>query len=1205
MEHSKLLSSLNDPERLHELYTLNLLDTASDEAFDRLSRLASRILKTPVVLVSLVDRDRQFFKSQIGLADPWATLRQTPLSHSFCQHAVASRSPLVIEDARQHPLVQDNLAIRDLGVIAYAGIPMITSNNHAIGSFCVIDNQPRAWTPEEIEILQDLAASVMTEIELRRENALRQRTADYLEIQHAVAQALLSDQTVEAALSQIGKIIVEKLDWAMVDSSIISEDINALRYCGGWQNDSFREFGRKNNQQTFRFGEGLAGRTWAGSKPIWIEDIATDPNFVDSDGAFQAGLRAAIGIPMWSPDGVIGVLCCFSTRTSPPDTQMMEVLLAVGNQTGQYLHRQQTEARLMQEFEFRAALHQIALDLFNRREQDDVLQAIVEDAAAFLDAPYGELMLKEDSDTMVVRAFTRNQPFLLGDRATRESATLSWKAHDTRQPVILADYQSYSPHRPIYDTSHITSVADFPIMVAGECRGVLALGRSVPDHPFTDEQIQKGVLFSQLAAIVIDNVDLYAAALREINERKQAEVALRESQRLNERILNLAPAAIYLRDTTNQRMIFSNPQMAELLGISPEEVVTLDDATLISLIHPDDLSISIESYARLFVLPSGANDDIEYRIRRPNGEWIWVNNRTSIFNRNDQAGHVEFLVIAQDITERKHAEAALRESQRLTERILNTAPAAIYLRDVINERMVFNNPQTADILGESPEALATLTNSELLSRVHPDDSASSISYYTSLAMQPEGETAELEYRIRRTDGSWAWLNNHVTIFDRDDQAGSMSLLVIAQDVTERKRAELSLGALIDQLTTLHRVDAEVGSTLRIQHVLETAVEVSLEYSLAKHAFIGLLEQDEDQQYWLNVAHGAGGYAEGKRFNVTQGIISKAIAEHRPLLVRDVSQEPVYIPYIPGTRAQISIPLMVRSQLIGLLNLETDTPEDFSPDVFDFLNLMMSRIAAAVENARLYQVSQTQLAELQQLYDRVSGLEQLKTDMIRIAAHDLRNPLGIVRGYLELLKEDAGDVLTDQHKGFIANINRALDRMNTITTDILSLQRIEAAAENAALEQFDFTALVKAVIQEYTEQAAQKDQSFTIILPEQSTPVFGDSPQLHEATSNLIGNAIKYTPVGGSITVHMAVTGQSLRFEVRDTGVGVPESMQARLFQPFFRAKTHETAEINGTGLGLHLVKNIIERHNGSMFFTSIYQQGSTFGFKLPLTSAPS
>jgi len=166
---------IQDDERLQSLRLLSLLDTPNDPAFDRLTELASTILDVPIALVTMVDADHQFFKSQIGLPEPWSTTRKTLLSHSFCQHVVALGQPLIINDSRTHPLVYDNLAITDLNMIAYAGIPIVTSDGHAIGSFCAIDHKPREWKQSEIDILAKLAAAAMTEIELRAEIAERLR----------------------------------------------------------------------------------------------------------------------------------------------------------------------------------------------------------------------------------------------------------------------------------------------------------------------------------------------------------------------------------------------------------------------------------------------------------------------------------------------------------------------------------------------------------------------------------------------------------------------------------------------------------------------------------------------------------------------------------------------------------------------------------------------------------------------------------------------------------------------------------------------------------------------------------------------------------------------------------------------------------------------------------------------------------------------
>ena len=176
---SILDSTINDPRRLAVLKQLELLDSPEEAAFDRLTRLATAILHVPTALITLIDANRQFYKSAIGLDEYWAARRQSPLSHSFCKHTITTGEPLIVEDARLHPLVQDNPAIPDMNVIAYAGIPLM-SNGYAIGSFCVVEPRPRIWQTDEISILKDLAAAAMTEIALRYEILERKRIEAHL-----------------------------------------------------------------------------------------------------------------------------------------------------------------------------------------------------------------------------------------------------------------------------------------------------------------------------------------------------------------------------------------------------------------------------------------------------------------------------------------------------------------------------------------------------------------------------------------------------------------------------------------------------------------------------------------------------------------------------------------------------------------------------------------------------------------------------------------------------------------------------------------------------------------------------------------------------------------------------------------------------------------------------------------------------------------
>jgi GAF domain-containing protein len=160
-----VLSVVRDPDRLASLRATGALGGPYRPALDRIASIASRVLNAPISTVTLVDHDRQVFAGCIGVTkEPWASDRATPLSHSFCQHAVANREPLVVNDAREHPVLKTNLAIRDLDVIAYLGVPLIAADGAALGSLCVIDDKPRLWTTEQVEIMKDLAASVVTEL---------------------------------------------------------------------------------------------------------------------------------------------------------------------------------------------------------------------------------------------------------------------------------------------------------------------------------------------------------------------------------------------------------------------------------------------------------------------------------------------------------------------------------------------------------------------------------------------------------------------------------------------------------------------------------------------------------------------------------------------------------------------------------------------------------------------------------------------------------------------------------------------------------------------------------------------------------------------------------------------------------------------------------------------------------------------------------
>jgi diguanylate cyclase (GGDEF)-like protein/PAS domain S-box-containing protein len=163
-EQAAVIAHEDDPARIEALRATGLLDGPVDESFDGLVRLAARLLEAPVALISLVDLDREFLIAQVGVPQPWAARRGWPLTHSLARYAVANAAPLVVSDARADPVLRDSLAIAELGIVAYAAVPLTTASGRAIGALSVADRRSRGWSEEQLELLHELARVARREI---------------------------------------------------------------------------------------------------------------------------------------------------------------------------------------------------------------------------------------------------------------------------------------------------------------------------------------------------------------------------------------------------------------------------------------------------------------------------------------------------------------------------------------------------------------------------------------------------------------------------------------------------------------------------------------------------------------------------------------------------------------------------------------------------------------------------------------------------------------------------------------------------------------------------------------------------------------------------------------------------------------------------------------------------------------------------------
>lgn len=554
------------------------------------------------------------------------------------------------------------------------------------------------------------------------------------------------------------------------------------------------------------------------------------------------------------------------------------------------------------------------------------------------------------------------------------------------------------------------------------------------------------------------------------------------------------------------------------------------------------------------------------------------------------------MMVMRDVTEHRRTLMALRENEQRFRGLFDHNNDAVFFID-LDGRIFDLNQQALDLLRSTRESqigrLAQENTVDAPVDAEPSRMADRLF---------KGERVPIYRRMfRRDDGTSFPAEINVSLVTRADGSAS-HIQSIVRDISDRDQVEEQLQARIEQLTTLRLVDEELSDRLDVNYVLTMGLDSTVRLSTANAGFISLMSDDGTiVPVAVMGVYEAGGPRVDYRPDAP-GVVAQVVRTGRPALIEDVSQASNYVPLRQTTVAQIVVPLIARDEVMGVLNLESDRAGKFTEDVFDVVKLITRRIAVAVDNARLYRQTQEQLDQLRDLYGQVSTLEQLKTDMIRVAAHDLRNPLSAIIGHIELISMDIDDaVFPSDLAKHVEPIGTAAERMRRIIDDILSLERIEKAVQDAEYPPVNLLRLVVETYNENLPQALARGKRLELDLPDEETVmVRGEAVELHEVLNNLIENAMKYTGDDGHIRVRLHADERSARVEVIDNGYGIPEEKQAKLFQAFYRVQTKETSNIKGTGLGLHLVKNIIDRHHGGMIVESVYKQGSTFGFRLPV-----
>ena len=313
------------------------LPAAPDAAFDRLASVVRRVLGVPVALVSLVDRERQVFPGADGLPEPYESSRTTPLSHSFCQYVVAHGEALVVDDARDHPLVSTNLAIPDLGVVAYAGMPIVDSDGSVAGSLCAIDTEPREWTGAELALLRDLAATASAELQLRAAVAAADRSARRWRVLSALSETLSAPTTLEEVSRAVATVSRTWLGALFGGITVLDATGENLTYVDLDELDELVRGSRTFAVTSLR----PSARAVARREPVFVGSVdeldALVPGSADVARASQAVSFAAL--PLQLGARVLGSVSLVWSEPQPFDEDERDLLLGLARYAAQAVDR--------------------------------------------------------------------------------------------------------------------------------------------------------------------------------------------------------------------------------------------------------------------------------------------------------------------------------------------------------------------------------------------------------------------------------------------------------------------------------------------------------------------------------------------------------------------------------------------------------------------------------------------------------------------------------------------------------------------------------------------------------------------------------------------------------------------------------------------------------------------------------------------------
>jgi signal transduction histidine kinase len=428
------------------------------------------------------------------------------------------------------------------------------------------------------------------------------------------------------------------------------------------------------------------------------------------------------------------------------------------------------------------------------------------------------------------------------------------------------------------------------------------------------------------------------------------------------------------------------------------------------------------------------------------------------------------------------------------------------------------------------------------------------------------------------------------------------------------QTDQALAARVDELSIMQSIDRELNASLDINKVMSMTLNTAIRHSKADAGLIGSIDEGElcviafegyphddlsGEEFYRNVK--LPGLQEVLNSNDVQSITippddpNDTSPGLRQLDEREsITEEGLGWRLLSTAQNRILIPIQREGKVIGIIFLERNSNVGFANDKIAFLSRLSDHAAIAISNAKLY--------------DEVQAANRAKSEFVSSAAHELKNPLTSIKGYSDLLVGGAVGPVSEKQAGFLTTIRSNAERMGTLVSDLQDISRIEAGQLLLKFSKESLEDIINEVVSSLKKQVDEKRQHLVINLPENLPLIWCDKIRIIQVLTNLVSNAHKYTPAEGRIEIRSESVqdqgdgegvNQLICVTVKDSGIGISQEDQKKLFQQFFRSEDKRVRETTGTGLGLSITKKLVEMQGGKLWFDSQLGQGSTFHFTIP------